>query len=306
MQSFDGCKLNNWDSLVALFNWDTQKDSLTVVNDKLVCQSSVTMDSDTIRKVTQTVYATLETLYRTVIIARKQLISHAPVGNLADCADTLNIFLAFWQTSSRNKIEKVIKTAEDEDASRIKFFKLFTNRDEIDRLKAIFNTLKESKEIPSKFTFKSHNGRNIAGLLISETMLIDQHSTVERRVYRISGGNYPLKNEKCSQSYLSLEIHRETYKQEARELFYLLENGAPTLRLCHVPQQCYDNLSQHDCPVVKAKQIVEQVLSETGVCSIVAPETGEYRSFVWELRRKRSLASDVLQREHPFFAQIKP
>lgn len=301
-------------NLIALIKWNPKEHSLAVKDGILEYRKlpvgNVAMDTDTIRAVTNLVYETLTKLYDVTLRAKGQLTHYSPEAHIkmADCADTIKIFVSFWHAAHPN-IEKVLATANAENASRGTLSRAFGNRDEIQRLQDIRDKIWNNKEKPREFSFKQHVGRNTSGLIISETIIKDE-TPAQKRYYRIEGAPYGSvssysfqRSRACGTALLAFEVYDAQFVANHTEQKISWSGKGPVVRVLHFPTTCNDRHEVHDCPVTRAHEIFKQLMDELNASEVaVHKEWNESAKII--TRYRGGNPGYQLQAEHPFFVEL--
>lgn len=304
-------------NLIALIKWNPEKHFLCVKEGKLEFRTlpvgNVTLDKDTVCAVTTLVTETLTKLWDVTLRAKGQLTHSSPQTHIsmADCADTIKIFVKFWKDTQLN-LDKVLATANDEYKGRTGLSSLFGNRKDIDALQEIRDRVLNSKERPIEFSFEPHVGRNTSGLIISETTIKDNSANAPKKLYyRIEGGAYGAvssynyqRSRRCGTALLAFEVHEGNYVPHHTETKISWFKNGPTVSVVNFPTTCSDRTESHDCPVTKAHDIFVQLMDELKPGDVFVRK--EWNDSEKVLARLQTINNGGrhLKREHAFFTEL--
>lgn len=293
------CTVKGYDNLRMIMYWDMNQHSLDVENGKLVYKTLPrinVLDSNAVRRVSQLVLEILENLHKVVLRSTCELMASDPEVDLADCADSIEIFLTFMLASGP-RLHKIVDNAEAEDKNRGLFS---LSRTELPKIRAILQKVWDCEGIPKSVSFTPHVGKNTSGLIISQTVLCDGAGEPVKHIYRVQADS---RISSCSSAFLSYEVHHFPYKVREGEVgFTAVSQVGPLLKVIQMPLKCNDRIKSHDCPVAKACGVMKQVYGELQPSTVVIlRDDRPLEEFVNEMMHARNPETNHLRRKHPFF-----
>lgn len=303
--NYQSYEITNWRNLKAIMDWNTQTHSLEVlenpkertldlIHSQLPSIAVKSLNSDKVRKVTEVVAEMLDNLQQVVTRSKCQVAGYNSEVDLIKCATNIRIFIDFWKDPIITKIRTIIATGEAEAQGK------WLSRNELVKLKKVFQEIIENKEIPAAISFTPHIGPNSSGVFISEAIIVDRNSNIERKFYRLNSSG-----EECNRASFSVEVHPSGLKPDYHEKAIIVshkENGL-AVRIRFLPEKCEASWEKHDCPVSKARDVVEQLLGEIQPTKVVVDSNRE--EFVKKIVSSPYRNNTTLFRPHPFFAATK-